>query len=326
MNFARRSAMRAGMAAGLSVVAPAAGAQSFPNKPVRFLVPYPVGGIVDIVARAVAEPMAVELGQPIVVDPKPGENSTLATAMVPQAPADGYTWVIATISHVVAPHLQTVPYDALKDFQGAALVAVATSVATVNPALPINNLKELIEYGRANPGKLNYLNPGNGSSIHLSAELLKSVAKFDMTSVPYRGIPPGMTDLLEGRLQVGFLPGPLALQHVRAGKLRAIGFIGDKRSKELPDVPTFAEQGFGNAQVMSRYTIAVRAGTPAEIVNRIHAAAMKVVGATETRERLDKASCDVPAARSPAEVQALYAADYERYGKLVKEAGIKGDS
>lgn len=326
MNFARRSAMRAGMAAGLSVVAPAAGAQSFPNKPVRFLVPYPVGGIVDIVARAVAEPMAVELGQPIVVDPKPGGNSTLATAMVPQAPADGYTWVIATISHVVAPHLQTVPYDALEDFQGAALVAVATSVATVNPALPINNLKELIEYGRANPGKLNYLNPGNGSSIHLSAELLKSVAKFDMTSVPYRGIPPGMTDLLEGRLQVGFLPGPLALQHVRAGKLRAIGFIGDKRSKELPDVPTFAEQGFGNAQVMSWYTIAVRAGTPAEIVNRIHAAAMKVVGATETRERLDKASCDVPAARSPAEVQALYAADYERYGKLVKEAGIKGDS
>jgi len=326
MNFTRRSAMRAGMAAGLSAVAPAAGAQSYPNKPIRFLVPYPVGGIVDIVARAVAEPMAVELGQPIVVDPKPGGNSTLATAMIPQAPADGYSWVIATISHVVAPHLQAVPYDALKDFQGAALVAVATSVATVNPSLPINNLKELVEYGRANPGKLNYLNPGNGSSIHLSAELLKSVAKFDMTSVPYRGIPPGMTDLLEGRLQVGFLPGPLALQHVRAGKLRAIGFIGDRRGKELPDVPTFTEQGFGNAQVMSWYTIAVRAGTPPEIVNRIHAAAMKVVGAGETRERLDKASCDVPAARSPAEVQALYAADYERYGKLVKEAGIKGDN
>jgi tripartite-type tricarboxylate transporter receptor subunit TctC len=326
MNFTRRTAMRAGMVAGLSAVVPSAGAQSFPNKPIRFLVPYPVGGIVDIVARAVAEPMAVEFGQPIVVDPKPGGNSTLATAMVPQAPADGYTWVIATISHVVAPHLQTVPYDALKDFQGAALVAVATSVATVNPGLPINNLKELIEYGRANPGKLNYLNPGNGSSIHLSAELLKSVAKFDMTSVPYRGIPPGMTDLLEGRLQVGFLPGPLALQHVRAGKLRAIGFIGDRRGKELPDVPTFTEQGFGNAQVMSWYTIAVRTGTPPEIVNRIHAAAMKVVGSAETRERLDKASCDVPAARSPAEVQALYAADYERYGKLVKEAGIKGDS
>jgi tripartite-type tricarboxylate transporter receptor subunit TctC len=329
MNFTRRRALGvtlgAGLAGGLPALASPAMAQPFPGKPIRFLVPYPVGGIVDIVARAVAEPMAAELGQPIVVDPRPGANSTLATAMIPQAPADGYTWVIATISHVVAPHLQTVSYDPLKDFQGVALVAVATSVATVNPGLPINNLKELVEYGRANPGKLNYLNPGNGSSIHLSAELLKNFAKFDMTSVPYRGIPPGMTDLLEGRLQVGFLPGPLALQHVKAGKLRAIGFIGDARGKELPDVPTFTEQGFGEAQVMSWYTIAVRAGTPVEIVTRIHDVAMKVVGSAETRERLDKASCAVPAGRSPAEVQALYAADYARYGKLVKDAGIKAD-
>lgn len=321
MRFTRRAAL--GVAASVAV-APRAIAQVWPSKSIRFLVPYPVGGIVDIVARAIGEPMAVELGQPIVVDPKPGANSTLATAMVPQAPADGYTWVIATISHVVAPHLQTVSYDPLKDFQAVALVAVATSVATVNASLPIKNLKELVEYGRANPGKLNYLNPGNGSSIHLSAELLKSHAKFDMTSVPYRGIPPGLPDLLEGRLQVGLLPGPLALPHVQSGKLRAIAFIGDKRSKVLPDVPTFAEQGFGDAQVMSWYTIAVRAGTPAEIVKRIHAAAMKVVSSPETRGRLDKASCEVPAARTPDQVQALYAADFARYGKLVKDAGIKG--
>ena len=334
MKITRRRALRTGTAIGLSAglstavstLAPSAFAETFPTKPIRFLVPYPVGGIVDIVARAVAEPMATELGQPIVVDPRPGANSTLATAMIPQAPADGYSWVIATISHVVAPHLQPVSYDPLKDFQGTALVAVATSVATVNASLPIHNLKELVEYGRANPGKLNYLNPGNGSSIHLSAELLKSYAKFDMTSVPYRGIPPGMTDLLEGRLQVGFLPGPLALQHVQSGKLRAIAFIGNKRGKVLTDVPTFAEQGFGEAQVMSWYTIAVRAGTPADIVKRIHDAAMKVVASPETRERLDKASCEVPAPRTPAEVQALYAADYARYGKLVKDAGIKGDS
>ena len=325
-KFTRRSALSAGLASGVAIVAPRAFADTYPNKPIRFLVPYPVGGIVDIVARSIAEPMAVELGQPIVVDPRPGANSTLATAMVPQAPADGYTWVIATISHVVAPHLQSVSYDVLKDFQGVALVAVANSVATVNASLPIHSLKELVEYGRANPGKLNYLNPGNGSSIHLACELLKNYAKFDMTSVPYRGIPPGMTDLLEGRLQVGFLPGPLALQHVKVGKLRAIGFIGDKRGKTLPDVPTFAEQGFGEAQVMSWYTIAVRGGTPAEIVKRIHDVAMKIVATPETRDRLDKASCEVPAARTPAEVQALYAADYARYGKLVKDAHITGDN
>jgi tripartite-type tricarboxylate transporter receptor subunit TctC len=322
----RRAALGAGLAVMTGAAAGGARAETFPSKPIRFLVPYPVGGIVDIVARAVAEPLSVELGQPIVVDPRPGANSTLATAMIPQAPADGYSWVIATIAHVVAPHLQAVSYDPLKDFQGAALVAVATSVATVNASLPIHSLKELVEYGKANPGKLNYLNPGNGSSIHLSAELLKSYAKFNMTSVPYRGIPPGMTDLIEGRLQVGFLPGPLALQHVKSGKLRAIGFIGDTRSKELPDVPTFTEQGFGEAQVMSWYTIALRAGTPPDIVNRIQAAAAKVVAQPETRERLEKASCEVPAPRTPAEVQALYAADFVRYGKLVKEAGITGDN
>ena len=322
-NLTRRAALGAATAVTLSR---SASAQAFPNKPIRFLVPYPVGGIVDIVTRSLADPMQVDLGQPVVVEPKPGGNSTLATAMIPPSPADGYNWVMATISHVVVPHLQSVPYDALADFQPVALVAVATSVATVNPSVPVKTLKELVEYGKANPGKLNYLNPGNGSSIHLSAELLKNQYKFDMTSVPYRGIPPGMPDLLEGRLQVGLLPGPLAIQHVLAGKLRALAVLADKRLPTLPDVPTFAEAGFGDAQVMSWYVIAVRAGTPASIVERLHASAMKVLAEPETRERLAKAGCDVPSARSPAEVLALWKADYARYGKLVKEAGIKGES
>ena len=322
-NLTRRAALGATAAATL---APDAWAQAFPNKPMRFLVPYPVGGIVDIVTRSLADPMQVDLGQPVVVEPKPGGNSTLATALIPQAPADGYNWLMSTISHVVVPHLQPVPYDALTDFQPVALVAVATSVATVNPSVPVKTLKELVEYAKANPGKLNYLNPGNGSSIHLSAELLKNQYKFDMTSVPYRGIPPGMPDLLEGRLQVGLLPGPLAIQHVLAGKLRALAVLADKRLPTLPDVPTFAEAGFGDAQVMSWYVIAVRAGTPAAIVERLHASAMKALAEPETRDRLAKAGCEVPPARSPAEVLALWKADYARYGKLVKEAGIKGES
>lgn len=301
-------------------------AQTYPAKPIRFLVPYPVGGIVDIVTRSLADPMQADLGQPVVVEPKPGGNSTLATALIAQAPADGYNWIMATLSHVVAPHLQPVSYDPITDFQPVALVAVATSVATVNPAVPVKTLKELVEYGRANPGKLNYLNPGNGSSIHLSAELLKSQYKFDMTPVPYRGIPPGMTDLLEGRLQVGLLPGPLAIQHVQAGKLRALAVLADKRLPTLPEVPTFSEAGFADAQVMSWYTIAVRAGTPAPIVERLHASAMKALESPETRDRLTKAGCEVPAPRTPAEIMAMWRADDARYGKLVKEAGIKADS
>jgi tripartite-type tricarboxylate transporter receptor subunit TctC len=322
-GLTRRTAL--GAAAAI-VVAPPASAQVFPAKPIRFLVPYPVGGIVDIVTRCLAEPMQVDLGQPVVVEPKPSGNSTLATAMIPQAPADGYNWLMATISHVVVPHLQSVPYDALADFQPVALVAMATSVATVHPSVPVKTLKELVEYGRANPGKLNYLNPGNGSSIHLSAELLKNRYTFDMTSVPYRGIPPGMSDLIEGRLQVGLLPGPLAIQHVLAGKLRALAVLADQRLPTLPDVPTFAEAGFADAQVTSWYTIAVRAGTPAPIVERLHGSAMKSLQQGETRDRLAKAGCEVPAPRTPADVAIMWKADYARFGKLVKEAGIKGET
>ncbi|MFZ5781904.1 MAG: Bug family tripartite tricarboxylate transporter substrate binding protein [Pseudomonadota bacterium] len=320
-HLTRRATLGAGAAL---VVASRASAESYPSKPIRFLVPYPVGGIVDIVTRAVADPMQAELGQPVVVEPKPGGNSTLATAMIPQAPADGYTWLMATLSHVVVPHLQPVPYNALTDFQPVAMVAVATAVAVVNPEVPVKTLQELVAYGKANPGKLNYLNPGNGSSLHLSCELLKSQYKFDMTSVPYRGVPPGIPDLIEGRLQVGFLPTPLAVQHVKSGKLRALAVIAETRLPALPDVPTFAQAGFADAQVMSWYVLTVRGGTPAAIVERLHGAAMKALALPETRDRLIKAGCEVPPPKSPAELAAMWKADYERYGKLVKEAGISG--
>ena len=325
-SITRRSALGALGSATAWIAAPQAMAQAFPNKPMRILVPFPVGGIVDIVTRSVAEPMQVDLGQPVVVEPRPGANGTLATAMIPPLPADGCNWVMATISHVVVPHLQPVPYDPLADFQPVALVAVATSVATVNPALPVTTLKELIDYARAHPGKLNYMNPGNGTSLHLSVELLKNQYKVDMTGVPYRGVPPAIPDLIEGRLQVGFLPGPLSIQHVQSGKLRALAVLADKRLPTLPDVPTFAEAGFADANVVSWYVIAVRAGTPAPVVERLHASAMKALQQPEARDRLTKAGCEVPAPRSPADVMAMWKADSVRYGKLVKEAGIKADS
>jgi tripartite-type tricarboxylate transporter receptor subunit TctC len=325
-DVTRRSAVGAIGSAAAWLAMPAARAQAFPTKPMRFLVPFPAGGIVDIIARAMAEPMQADLGQPVVVEPKPGASGTLATAMIQQAPADGYNWVMATIGHVVVPHLQSVPYDPIADFQPVALVAVATTIAIVNPALPVKTLKELVDYARANAGKLNYLNPGNGTSPHLAVELLKNQYKLDMTAVPYRGVPPGIPDLLEGRLQLGFVPTPLAIQHVQSGKLRALAVLADKRLPALPDVPTFAEAGFADAQVLSWDVIAVRAGTATPIVERLHASAMKALQDTETRDRLSKAGCEVPAPRSPAEVMAMWKADYARYGKLVKEAGIKGET
>jgi tripartite-type tricarboxylate transporter receptor subunit TctC len=298
---------------------------TWPTKPIRLLVPYPAGGIVDIVARAVAEPMSAELGRPVVVDPRPGANGTLAASMIPQATADGYSWLILGSIHVVAPHLQVVPYDAVNDFQGVAMIATCAQVVAVNPSLPVENLKELVEYGRANPAKIYYLNPGNGSPPHLSAELLKIQGKFNMIAVPYRGVPPGMADLIEGRLQMGILPLALALQHVQSGKLRAVAVAGDKPNKALPGVPTFVQQGFGDAQSLGWMSIAVRAGTPAGIVGRINQAAVKMAAAPSTGDRFDKASCEGTAARTPAEVQAFYAQEFARYGELIKEAGISGD-
>src|SRR5918993_1314813 len=208
-RLTRRATLGAATALALTQ---GAGAQAWPNKPIRILVPFPAGGIVDIVTRALADPMQADLGQTIVVEPKPGGNAAMAT--------------------------------------------VATAVATVNPSLPVKTLKELVEYAKANPGKLNYLNPGNGSSLHLSTELLKNQYKLDITAVPYRGVPLGVPDLLEGRLQVGWLPTPLAIQHVQTGKLRALAVLGDKRLATLPDVATFAEAGFAEAQVISWYVIA----------------------------------------------------------------------
>lgn len=322
-RLTRRATLGAATALALTQ---GARARAWPNKPIRILVPFPAGGIVDIVTRALADPMQADLGQTVVVEPKPGGNATLATAMIPQAPADGYNAVMATISHVVVPLLQSVPYDPLTDFQPVALATVATAVATVNPSLPVKTLKELVEYAKANPGKLNYLNPGNGTSLHLSTELLKNQYKLDITAVPYRGVPPGVPDLLEGRLQVAWLPGPLAIQHVQNGKLRALAVLADKQLATLPNVPTFAEAGFADAQVISWYVIAVRAGTPASIVERLHASVTKALQDPATRDRLIKAGCEVPPPRSPAEVLAMWKADYARYGKLVKDAGIKGES
>ena len=316
--------MRIGMAAGLAAVAPAAVADTYPSKAIRFLVPYPVGGIVDIVARAVAEPMAVELGQPIVVDPKPGANSTLATAIIPQAPADGYTWVIATISHVVAPHLQTVSYDALRDFQGAALVAVATSVATVNPSLPINNLKELVAYARANPGKLNYLNPGNGTGGHLMPEQLKVKYGIDITSISYKGLPPGIQDLLGGRLELGVISTSLAAHHVKAGRLKAIALAGLKRHDDLPDVPTLAEQGLAEIEVRSSLPLLGQKDLPDAIVVRMNKAVNAALADAESARRLQNAYIE-PQPMSPGELGAWLTAERERLGGMIRRLGIKAD-
>jgi len=311
---------------GAAAIAGSGGAraQAFPSKPLRFVIPFPAGGIVDVVGRAVGEKMAATLGQPVVADNRPGGNAAIATDIVAKAPADGHTWLLATVSHVVTPHLQKVEYDAIGDFAGAAYLCNVPAIAVVPAASPFKTMADVIARAKAEPGKLTYLSPGAGTSMHLNMEMVKVRTGAAVAPVPYRGLPPGIPDLLEGRLDFGLLPPVLATAHIRAGKLRPLAVAANQRMKDVPDVPTFAEAGLADAVVESWYLILVPAKTPRDAVARIHAAATDALKDAEVLKKLDTAGAvPPPAPLSPTDVDALLKRELPRYGELVKTAGIK---
>ncbi|QQS10659.1 MAG: tripartite tricarboxylate transporter substrate binding protein [Rhodospirillales bacterium] len=319
----RRAALAA-TAASPFAMASAARAQAFPSKPIRFVIPFPAGGIVDVVGRSVGERMSATLGQPVVADNRPGGNTAIATDIVAKSAPDGHTWVLATVSHTVTPHLQKVEFDPIADFAGAAYLGNVPSIAVVPASSPFKTMAELIARAKAAPGKLTYLSPGAGTSINLNMELVKLRTGADIAGVPYRGLPPGVPDLLEGRLDLALLAPVLATPHIRAGKLRALAVAGVHRHKDAPDVPTFAEAGLADSVVESWYAILVPARTPADVVARIHAAANEALKDPEVLKRLDSAGLVPPAAPVPsAAVDALLRRDLAVYADLVKRAGIK---
>ncbi|HJQ59972.1 MAG TPA: tripartite tricarboxylate transporter substrate binding protein, partial [Vineibacter sp.] len=301
-------------------------AQTFPDKPLRFVIPFPAGGIVDIVGRSVGEKLATLLGQPVVIDNRPGGNSAIATDIVAKAPPDGHTWLLATVSHTVAPHLQKVTFDPIGDFAGVAYLANVPAIAVVPIASRFRSMAEVVESSKVEPGRLRYLNPGAGTSIHLNMELLRQRTGAVLTGIPYRGLPPGIPDLLEGRIDLALLSPPLCVPHIRAGKLRALAVAGNNRHRDLPDVPTFTEAGLSDSVVESWYVILVPARTPKQRIARLHAATVEALQDPEVLKKLDSAAA-VPPTRpvSPADVGALIERDFERYGELVRTAGIKAD-
>lgn len=317
---------RAALAGAAILATSGARAQAFPAKPPRFVIPFPAGGIVDVVGRAVGEKMAGLLGQPVIADNRPGGNAAIATDIVAKAPADGHTWLLATISHVVTPHLQKVEYDPIGDFAGVAYLCNVPAIAVVPANSPFKSMAEVIARAKAEPGKLTYLSPGAGTSMHLNMEMVKVRTGAAVAPVPYRGLPPGIPDLLEGRLDFGLLPPVLASSHIRAGKLRALAVAANQRMKDVPDVPTFAEAGLADAVVESWYLILVPAKTPADVISRIHTAATQALKDAEVLKKLDTAGAvPPPAPLSPADVDALLKRELPRYGELVKTAGIKLD-
>ena len=298
-------------------------AQTFPSKPLRIIVPFPAGGIVDLMARTLNEKLAAGLGQPVLVEARPGANGSLGTEAVAKSDPDGHTLVLATLSHVTTPALMKTPWHPLKDFAGVALMGHVANVVVVNPELPPRTLREFVEYAMARPGKINYINAGAGTSQTMSAELFKRNAGLDLVGIGYKGFPPAIGDILSGQVQFSFMPFGVAAPHIRGGKLRALAVASPARNRQFPDVPTMAEAGHAESQVISWYAYLVPAATPKATLARLNAEFGKALADPEIIVRIEKIGGEpLPAGRSE-DVDAMLARELERWTKLVQATGMK---
>jgi tripartite-type tricarboxylate transporter receptor subunit TctC len=296
----------------------------FPTKPLHLIVPFPPGGGNDTVARAIAQQLGPDLGQPVVIDNRPGAGGSVGAELAARAPADGYTLFLAGVgSHAVNPNLhRKLPYDPVKDFAPISLIASAPSVLVVNPALPARTFAEFGAYARANPGKLNYASNGNGSAAQLAAAMYETMADVRMVHVPYKGIAPAMTDLMSGEVQLMFGTIVALVPHIQAGKLRALAVTSRTRSALLPDIPTIAESGLPDYQAGSWYGILAPAGTPREVIERLHAAIIKALEQPDVSKRLAAEGAEVIGS-TPEEFGAHIKAEIARVGSVVRAAGIR---
>jgi tripartite-type tricarboxylate transporter receptor subunit TctC len=310
---------------GAALAAPfPARAETWPAKPIRVILPGPAGGLVDIAGRAIGDAMQRELGQTWLIDPRPGANGIVAAQMFLGAPADGHTLYFTVSGHVALPFVMKVPFDVMADFKPIAMVGVSTALLCVPPDSPANTLAEFVAYAKANPGKLNYLNSGNGTGAHLLPELIKIKYDIDLTSISYKGLPPGVQDLLGSRLDLAMVSTTLVLQHVKAGRLKAIALVGPKRLAELPDVATMAEQGAGDTEIRSMLPLYGQKALPDAIVVKVNEAVRSALADAETQQRLAVAYIE-PMFLSPAEAASSLAAEHARLGKLIQQLGIKAD-
>ncbi len=297
-------------------------AQSYPNKPIRYVVGLAAGGPTDVMARIFAAKLSEVLGQTIIVENRVGAGGSIAGEIVAKATPDGYTLFNAgntlAINAVLRKHL---PYDALKDFTPIALLMTVPNVLIVHPSVPAKSVSELIAYAKANPGKINYGSSGVGASPHLSMELLKSMTGIDLVHVPYKGSAPATVDLLGGQIRAMFdnLPGQIG--NIKSGKVRALGVSSARRNAQVPDVPTIMESGLPEFEVTVWYGMWGPAGIPRPIVAKLNASALQVMNAPDVRQRVGELGAD-PAPSTPAQLGALLRTELQRWTRVVKEAGI----
>ena len=309
------------LSASLSLAAASVLAQGYPSKPIRVVVPFAAGGVVDTTARALVPRMAEGLGQPLVVDNRPGAGGNIAADLVAKSPDDGYTLLITTHGHAISPSLyKRLPFDAGRDFAPISQVTSSYLVLVGSPKAPAS-LKEVLELARAKPGSLNYGSTGLGAPPHLAGELLKQVAGVDMVHVPYKGDAPMVIALLTGEVDVAFGPLGGALQHIRSGKLRALAMTNPRRSAEIPDVPTMAEAGVPGLELTGWLGMFAPAGTPRSAVDRIHVELLKAISSAEIRERLPGWGYE-PVGSTPDEFAARFKSDLALYARVIREARI----
>ena len=314
------------LATGAAAVgAPLFAQQTWPNKPIRIIVPYTPGGFTDQMARLVQVGLQNRLQQTVTVDNKPGANSIIGVDMLAKAPADGSTFAVVIAAYAANTTLYPkLPYDPRKDLTGVSLMGISPLLAAVNNDAPFKTARQLIDYARANPGKVSFGSSGNGSAAHLTSELLKSLTKTYMVHIPYRGAIPALTDLMGGQIQLFFDAATGLINQGKAGKVRLIGVASDRRLPAIPDVPTFIEQGFAGFTGSTWAGMLAPAATPKDIIKRMSDEVSKIIRSEETRVKLD-AMGTFAAGGTPEEFDAFIVSETTKWAGVIKDAGVKAD-
>jgi tripartite-type tricarboxylate transporter receptor subunit TctC len=322
MSGIRALGLAAGLALLLGGITGAPAQSNYPNRPIHIIVPYPAGGIVDIVARAVTEQVGRDWKQPVIVEARPGANSNIGTAAVARSDPDGYTWLVTGPAVLVNPSLyKEAGWDVMKSFKCVGLAVWNQSVALVHPSMPVRTIGEFVELARSKPGELNFGNPGTGSSIDLSAQKLFQVANIRLANIGYKGQPPALIDLITNLMHFEIVSLELALPHIKAGTVKPLAVFTDKRVADLPDVPTIAEAGFAEAAYVPWYGIYVPSATPDVLVEKINEAINKALQNPNVQRQLSIAN--IPGRPMPPnELAALMEADYEKLTTVVKTSGM----
>jgi tripartite-type tricarboxylate transporter receptor subunit TctC len=318
--FPRRAALAALFAAALGPRP--LHAADWPAKPVTLVVPFAAGGTTDIIGRAIAQKLGEALGQQVLVDNRAGAGGTLGAAGVAKAAPDGYTFLLATVAHTMAPGIyKTLPYDFMKELDPIGLVALTPNVLIVNPALPVKTVAELVAYIKANPGKVNYGSAGKGSTEHLSGELFRSLTGTDIIHIPYKGGAPMMTDLMGGQIQMAIETSPSAAPHIRSGKVRALAVTTLHRSSAYPGVPTLDEAGVKGYDVTTWYAVVAPHGTPSAVLQRMSAEVARLLKQPDLQKRFEEQGVSA-GDLTPEQLAGFIRSETVKWGKVAREAGV----